>query len=231
MKRLNVILKSKKSTIVEEVRELTKEANKIFNRLSEDNPANKLIKKLIKSTGVSGGSKGNKIGIGYGKNKEKFAKQLQQLQRFVEKATEYEENIQQTKQEAYESGEYFSDEKHRKAYETFRDRYGDDITVDEWENFVSELNKHKSELAQYGYEDRSEGINIGSSLSAVFGDMKDRYTISDILKVATSKKITDKITGTLTGKDFINFINEIISSNGDVDRAIENVNRRKTENV
>lgn len=129
------------------------------------------------------------VGLGFkGKRKSELEYQLSELERFNEKEWESPAAMRRMT------------ERSKKAYNTFRNRYGD-LSYGEWENFVNSIDSIKDKLIGFGYE------NVGQSVAREYAQSKDKRKMLDIVREAADR---NKGRG-LTPEDFIDeLVDELI---------------------
>lgn len=181
-----------------EIRKLTEEVN---TRIAEiihsgekvDSLFNRAVNRLKKYSGVTRGYKGGEIGLGLNKNKSELESQLQELEAFKRK--EWFSSVARKELEG----------RHKKAYETFVNRYGD-VTEEEWEYFATHIDDLKNYLKDFGYED------MGNSIARIYGEATPlgKQTLGDIVKSVGKSYLGHG----MTSEDFIDALVEELEGEG-----------------
>lgn len=161
-------------------------------------------------TGVYRVPKGKRGELGLGlnyKSKAELQKQLQALERF-------ERNDISTPK-----GKENYTEKVRRQYQTFRNRYAPDMSLDDYENMIDTMLVVSNLLKDYGYEDVVQGdgkgnISVGVAVARQYGhaDSKGRQKFAKYVEQAVNES---KGKGK-TAKDIVNRVASLLRENGEV---------------
>lgn len=143
------------------------------------------ISKLQEVSGVN--KKTGAIALKFtGKNKAELVRQARELKYF-------------NKWDIYSTeGKATLDEKSRKAYETFKENYGDNWSEQEWRDLVEAFGSVGNAMHEFGYgdKDRKAGATGGEALIQAVGDIKDKAKVNLLTamqqSVRESKGLTNR---------------------------------------